>query len=100
MLVLVLLVRGAESQGHHTIIAHDSHQDDKPYILQFAAGEAGPDARSRGWNLVAKSTFSSKEDMDYYDSSCEAHQTLKKLVAQIKEDVMTVWYESAVDARL
>lgn len=70
------------------------HQDGKPYILACEAGEAGPDPRSKGWNIAAKSTFASKADMDYYDNECEAHRALKVLAKPVVEDVMTVWFEN------
>ena len=50
--------------------------------------------------MVSKTTFASKEDMDYYDNGCEAHQKFKAHVAKVREDVMTVWFEGGVDARL
>ncbi len=70
------------------------HQDGKPYILACEAGEAGQDPRSKGWNVAVKSTFASKEDMDYYDTECEAHQKLKTVAKPVVEDIMTVWFES------
>ena len=44
-----------------------------------------------------KSTFASKADMDYYDSECEAHKELKKVTAPIRTDIVTVWFESALE---
>jgi hypothetical protein len=35
--------------------------------------------------------------MDYYDTECEAHKELKKVTAPIKTDVVTVWFESALE---
>ena len=69
-------------------------------MLHLAAGEASPDARSQGWTFVTKSTFASKEDMDYYDQSCEAHKKLKAFVAGVREDVMTVYFEAKVESRM
>lgn len=43
---------------------------------------------------MAKSTFASKADMDYYDNECEAHKELKVLAKPLVEDIMTVWFES------
>ncbi len=71
-----------------------TYQDGKPYILACEVGEAGQDPRSKGWNIVARSTFASKADMDYYDNECEAHKELKVLAKPLVEDVMTVWFES------
>jgi hypothetical protein len=69
-------------------------QDGKPYILACEAGEAGQDPRTKGWNIVVKSTFASKADMDYYDKECEAHNELKMAIRPVVEDLMTVWFES------
>jgi hypothetical protein len=54
------------------------------------------EARSQGWTLAVKSTFASKEDMDYYDKECEAHKALKEVTNPIRTDVLTVWFESAL----
>ncbi|OTA23397.1 hypothetical protein BTJ68_13794 [Hortaea werneckii EXF-2000] len=70
-------------------------KDGKPYILTCEAGEAADEPRAQGWNLVNKSTFASKADMDFYDQECQAHAQFKQLVIPVKTDLMTVWYESA-----
>ncbi|GAB1732274.1 hypothetical protein NU195Hw_g94t1 [Hortaea werneckii] len=70
-------------------------KDGKPYILTCEAGEAADEPRAQGWNLVNKSTFASKADMDFYDQECQAHAQFKQLVIPVKTDIMTVWYESA-----
>lgn len=44
-----------------------------------------------------KSTFASKADMDYYDKECEAHRELKKVAAAVRTDIVTVWFESALE---
>jgi hypothetical protein len=44
-----------------------------------------------------KSTFASKADMEYYDNECEAHNELKKVTAAIRTDIVTVWFESALE---
>lgn len=35
------------------------------------------DPRNRGYSLVARTVFESKEDMDYYDTECAAHGEIK-----------------------
>jgi hypothetical protein len=35
--------------------------------------------------------------MDYYDTECEAHKELKKVTASIRTDIVTVWFESALE---
>lgn len=72
-------------------------KDGKPYILAAEAGHAGDEPRAQGWNLAVKSTFASKADMDYYDSQCQAHKDLKKVTNAVRTDVVTVWFESALE---
>ena len=55
---------------------------------------AGQDLRSKGWNIAVRNTFTSKANMDYYDSDCEAHKELKTIAKPVVEDAMTVWFES------
>ena len=76
------------------LIIYNSSQDGKPYILACEAGETGPDPRSKGWNIVARSTFAIKADMDYYDNECEAHKALKTVVKPLVDDMAVVWFES------
>lgn len=38
--------------------------------------------------------------MDYYDNECEAHKAFKAVVSGIRTDVMTVWFESALNERV
>jgi len=90
----------AKLMAEYKVLCETAVKDGKPYILQLAGGEAADEARAQGWNMVSKTTFASKEDMDYYDNGCEAHQKLKAYVAKVREDVMTVWFEGGVDARL
>ncbi|WPH03243.1 Hypothetical protein R9X50_00612000 [Acrodontium crateriforme] len=71
-------------------------KDGKPYILSCEAGHAADEARAQGWTLACKTTFASLQDMEYYDTQCEAHKMLKQVAIPFKEDVMTVWFESAV----
>jgi Stress responsive A/B Barrel Domain len=72
-------------------------QDGKPYILSLVAGQAHEDQRSQGYTVAAKSEFSTLEDMKYYDTDCEAHQTLKAGAKSLGvEGVMTVYFPPAV----
>jgi hypothetical protein len=76
-------------------------QDGKPYILSLAAGQAIEDQRSQGYTLVAKSEFSSLDDMKYYDNECEAHQTLKAGAKSLGvEGVLTIYYPPGVVSTL
>jgi hypothetical protein len=50
---------------------------------------------------VAKSEFSSLEDMKYYDTDCSAHSTLKGNVKDLGiEGIMTAYYTPGVTATL
>jgi hypothetical protein len=40
-----------------------------------------------------KATFASREDMEFYDTQCEAHKALKAVAGPVLEDIVTVWYE-------
>lgn len=47
--------------------------------------------------MAVKSTFASKADMDYCDNECEAYKELKKITAVVRIDILTVWFESALE---
>jgi hypothetical protein len=36
------------------------------------------------------------EDMQYYDTECEAHKALKAVVGSVKEDILTTFFESVL----
>ncbi|KAJ5101647.1 hypothetical protein NUU61_003869 [Penicillium alfredii] len=78
----------------YKVMAKTAVKDGKPYILAAAAGASFPDPRNKGYNLSVKTTFTSLEDMKYYDSECEAHKALKAIAGPVKEDVLTTYYES------
>ncbi|KFY89443.1 hypothetical protein V500_05682 [Pseudogymnoascus sp. VKM F-4518 (FW-2643)] len=86
--------------NQYKILRKTAVKDGKPYILACEAGHAGQEPRAQGWTLAVKSTFASKGDMDYYDNECEAHKALKAVVSGIRTDVMTVWFESALNERV
>jgi len=82
-------------------VSETNSKDGKPYILSLQAGPAYDDARSQGYTFVAKSEFKSKADMDFYDTECEAHKTLKAGAKKLDvQGIMTVYYEPAVVAAL
>jgi hypothetical protein len=79
------------------MLTYTQTQGGKPYIVSLQAGPAYDDARSQGYTLVAKSEFRSLEDMKYYDSECQAHQTLKNGAKDLGvEGMMTVYYTPEV----
>ncbi|PMD27581.1 hypothetical protein NA56DRAFT_615380 [Hyaloscypha hepaticicola] len=82
-------------------LAASAKKDGKPYILSLVAGQAHDDQRSQGYTVAAKSEFSTLEDMKYYDTDCEAHQTLKAGVKSLGvEGIMTVYFPPAVVSAL
>ncbi|KAL5113511.1 hypothetical protein ACEQ8H_008619 [Pleosporales sp. CAS-2024a] len=61
----------------YATLQQDARRDGKPYILMATANPTHQDARNQGYNVVARTMFQSKDDMDYYDNSCEAHSAIK-----------------------
>ncbi|KAG8167369.1 hypothetical protein KVR01_003058 [Diaporthe batatas] len=83
----------------YKILTKEARKDGAPYIVSIVAGRPLPDERTRGFTLVAKTTFRSLEDMRYYDSSCQAHANFKKHVPSRREgEVVTVYFEDAIGA--
>ncbi|KAF7588064.1 hypothetical protein BBP40_006202 [Aspergillus hancockii] len=80
----------------YKVLAKTALKDGKPYILGAAAGHSFPDPRNKGYTLSVKTTFSSMEDMQYYDTECEAHKVLKAVAGPVKEDVLTTFFESVL----
>ena len=72
-------------------------QDGQPYILRCVAGPAVDDARSQGYTLAAQTTFSSLDDMKYYDNECEAHAALKAVAKEkVAGPPLMVCFDNAV----
>ncbi|KAL1969530.1 hypothetical protein VTN77DRAFT_8968 [Rasamsonia byssochlamydoides] len=80
----------------YKILAKTAVKDGKPYITHLAVGPSFPDPRNKGFNVAVKTTFASLEDMQYYDNECEAHKALKAVAASVKEDVLSVYFESVM----
>jgi hypothetical protein len=74
----------------------DALKDGNPYILSVAAGQAFEDARNQGYTVAVVSTFSSVEDMKYYDDECKAHAALKSVAKQIHKGAMMVFFENTL----
>ncbi len=90
--ISLFLPRWLRKRSSHILL-----QDGKPYILSLVAGQAHDDQRSQGYTVAAKSEFTTLEDMKYYDTDCEAHQTLKAGVKSLgAEGIMTVYFPPAV----
>ncbi|KAK6357738.1 hypothetical protein TWF718_002046 [Orbilia javanica] len=80
-------------------VKQNALKDGKPYILSVSAGKtiAKDDPRSKGFNLFAITVFASLEEMNFYDTECNAHKELKAVAAGKIEDIMTVYTESVTD---
>ncbi|KAK3365146.1 hypothetical protein B0T24DRAFT_598450 [Lasiosphaeria ovina] len=79
----------------YEVLAREQSKDGKPYILFIISGMAGDDPRSKGYTVVAHTAFASIDDMNYYDSECAAHKTLKKAGASlgVAEPPLVVYFE-------
>jgi hypothetical protein len=73
-----------------------SRTESLTYILDLAVGLSLPDSRSKGYNISVKSRFTSLEDMEYYDTQCEAHKALKAVAAPVMDDVLTAYFENVL----
>ncbi|KAI4763898.1 hypothetical protein E4T52_04196 [Aureobasidium sp. EXF-3400] len=83
----------------YATMAQDAKKDGKPYILRCVAGPAVDDARSQGYTLAAQTTFSSLDDMKYYDNECEAHAALKAVAkTKVEGPPLMVCFDNAVGA--
>ncbi|KAG9662073.1 hypothetical protein KCU98_g2072, partial [Aureobasidium melanogenum] len=83
----------------YATMAQDAKKDGKPYILRCVAGPAANDERSQGYTLAAQTTFSSLDDMKYYDSECEAHAALKAVAkSKVEGPPLMVYFDKAVGA--
>ncbi|KAM3075381.1 hypothetical protein ACMFMG_007180 [Clarireedia jacksonii] len=73
-----------------------------PYITSLSVGTAMPDPRTQGYNVVAKMEFANLEDMQYYDSECEAHKKFKQGIKELGNvspaEVCCVYFEPRVVA--
>jgi len=71
-------------------------QDGKPYILSVEAQRPVNDPRTQGFNVLAQTTFSSLEDVKYYDEKCEAHASLKAFAKErVAGPPMVVMWETS-----
>ncbi|KAL9113283.1 MAG: hypothetical protein Q9227_002618 [Pyrenula ochraceoflavens] len=86
-------------EAYKKMEAENKRGDRQPYILSLAVGPAGTEtpARNKGYTFAVKSTFASKDDMDFYDRECPAHKELKKTAGPLAEEPpLTVWFENAL----
>ncbi|KAJ0123104.1 hypothetical protein N8I77_010180 [Diaporthe amygdali] len=99
--VTMFKLEGAEAQAKllaaYDKLAKEQNRDGKPYIAFLSAGIAHDDPRSKGYTVVAQSSFYSLDDMKYYDDADVSHQELKKTAreAGLSEPPLTVYVEAA-----
>ncbi|KAK4124824.1 hypothetical protein N657DRAFT_689229 [Parathielavia appendiculata] len=67
----------------YRVLEKNQNRNGKPYILNLRAEQVLDDPRSKGYTVMAKMTFRDREDMQYFDGWCEAHETLKKTAMEV-----------------
>jgi len=60
-------------------------QNGKPYLLAVEPHATIADSRNQGYNFVATTQYASMDDIEYYDTDCEAHKQLKSTVRDLVE---------------
>ncbi|KAM0716493.1 hypothetical protein Q7P37_007938 [Cladosporium fusiforme] len=76
-------------------LAREQNKDGKPYILSVDAHQPVNDPRSQSYNVLAHTTFSSLDDVKYYDEECEAHKGLKAFAKEkVAGPPMVVMWEA------
>lgn len=66
-----------ETLAIYSTLTGDAVKGGKPYIPIAAAKTAYQDERNSGYTVVARTVFESKQDMEYFDTECAAHQKIK-----------------------
>ncbi|KAF3940841.1 hypothetical protein ABW19_dt0205655 [Dactylella cylindrospora] len=79
-------------------LKQEALKEGKPYIVSLDAGKTKDDPRRKGYTICAISVFESIEDMQYYDTECSAHKSLKSVAIGKFEDIMTIYMESITEA--
>ncbi|KAJ4371170.1 hypothetical protein N0V83_004386 [Neocucurbitaria cava] len=69
-----------EAIQKYSTLTQDAVKDGKQYIQLASAAATHDDPRAQGHTLVARTTFESKSDMDYYDNECAAHNAIKAFI--------------------
>lgn len=70
--------------------------------MSLEAGHAYGHVRAQGYNLVLKSIFKDKADMEYYEKDCPAHNEYKKYLKANApvEALMAVYFTPTVSVAL
>ncbi|CAI7570504.1 unnamed protein product [Penicillium glandicola] len=83
--------------AEYRLLAQEAKRNSEPYIVSVQAGRTLPDPRAQGYTLAVKTTFRNLDDMNFYDSDCEAHKRLKSVAAPLRQgNVFTAYFEDEV----
>ncbi|CAI6323810.1 unnamed protein product [Periconia digitata] len=66
-----------EAIAKYSSLSKDAVKNGKPYITSASANPTHADPRNKGYTLIARTSFESKADMDFYDNEDEAHGQIK-----------------------
>ncbi|KAL3418175.1 hypothetical protein PVAG01_09890 [Phlyctema vagabunda] len=67
-------------------------KDGEQYILSVDVGQAQEDQRAQGFTVAAVSSFAGIEDMQYYDTECDAHKKLREFVRTVNQGFCMVYF--------
>ncbi|KAH7346954.1 stress responsive A/B barrel domain-containing protein [Pyrenochaeta sp. MPI-SDFR-AT-0127] len=79
--------------GMYSSMQSKAKKGGEAYILSVEAGITQQDQRAQGYTIVATSTFKSKEDFDYYDKECKAHDELRTFARSVQQGFCMVYFE-------
>ncbi|KAL1588862.1 hypothetical protein WHR41_02447 [Cladosporium halotolerans] len=80
----------------YSALEKNQQKNGKPYILSVNAHRPVDDPRTQGYNFLAHTTFSSLDDVKYYDEECEAHKNLKAFAKErVAGPPMAVMWETS-----
>lgn len=65
--------------------------------MSLTAGPTFDDHRNQGFTIGVVTVFASKEDFDYYDTTCPAHNDLKAFAKGLHQGILMVFLESIFD---
>ncbi|PVH76623.1 hypothetical protein DL98DRAFT_425264 [Cadophora sp. DSE1049] len=96
--ITLFRIPGVEDQQKlieiYKAMSENALKDGKPYIKSVDVGTAQEDQRAQGFTIAAISTFSSLEDMHFYDSGCTAHQKLRDFAKTVNQGSCMVYFNS------
>jgi hypothetical protein len=54
------------------------------------------DQRAQGYTVAVMTTFASREDFEYYDTTCAAHKELKAVASSVHQGNLMVYFHSVL----